>query len=93
MLSHDKTQFPSEALFVKDPISGHELDMQPLLKMLHTRYQGDRNELTGDLQEVASYLIHEETECDSARKLRRVLGIVNAMHDAWESITIRKAAR
>ncbi|MCA8831983.1 hypothetical protein [Hymenobacter pini] len=89
----DQPAFPSEAIFVKDPITGHELDMQPLLKLLHERYRNDKDYLVEALEETSSYLIHEETECDSARKLRRILGVVNSLTTAIDSITTRKCSR
>ncbi|WP_022821697.1 hypothetical protein [Hymenobacter norwichensis] len=93
MLSHDKTPFPNEAIFVTDPATKNELDLQPLLKLLHERYKGDKDYLVEALEELSEYIIHEETICDSARKLRRILGIVSSLTTAIDCITVRKAPR
>ncbi|SHL26170.1 hypothetical protein [Hymenobacter psychrotolerans] len=86
-------EYPSGAIFVTDPATRNELDMQPFLKLLYERYRGDKDYLVEALEELSHYLIHEETECDSARKLRRILGIVNSLTTAIDSITTRKAHR
>ncbi|OUJ69130.1 hypothetical protein BXP70_26975 [Hymenobacter crusticola] len=64
------------------------VNIRPVIMLIHQEYQGDKDYLVDQLHELVSYLQTVETTDDSAKRLRRMLNIVNGLATAVDSIRI-----
>ncbi|WP_022821923.1 hypothetical protein [Hymenobacter norwichensis] len=83
-----QTQFPSGPIPAVDPVTNTIIDIRPLLTLLHTKYNGDKEQLVGDLHQLSDYIMRNpnDAEKDSAPKLRKMYGLIADLSVAFDSI-------
>jgi energy-converting hydrogenase Eha subunit H len=64
------------------------VNFRPVLLLIYQDYDGDKDRLVDALHELSAYLQTVVTTDDSAKRLRRMLGIVSGLAAAADSVRV-----
>lgn len=83
-----QSPFPSGPIPAVDPLSNAIVDVRSLLVLLHGKYNGDKELLVGELQQLANYLMREPGQQQCATQLRRMFNLVSDIAAAIDSVRV-----
>ncbi|MCA8831980.1 hypothetical protein [Hymenobacter pini] len=86
-----QTLIPDGPLPIVDPITHMTIDVRPIVLLLHQKYQGDKEQLVHELNQLNAYLMQERCAEESAAGLRQKYNLIADLAAAIDSVTIAPA--
>ena len=93
MLKSPTTPFPQDEILVKHPLTGDMWNVAPLLEVAARHGHNDPGQTAEAIYDTGRYMTAEQnSDCDTAARLRQVLRFTNDLAAAFDSVNIYKAS-